>query len=443
MRLAMDYYDYLWHDTEVDERVALFTEAVALHDAIGDPTDDDRQVQARLQGALAEATYEASQHDAAQAILREGIAALESEPPSRGRADLQRVLGWTLWRTGHPSDATPILERAVADARASASDAALRWAIHDLGLARSQTGHVDEGVALLEESFEMAKASGDRALLLRCYINIPTTGFDRGDPPSATIPLFERGLELARRAGAVSTIAWIANNLSYEMEDLGRLDESIALNVEAVEAARRGGDVESVAQASEGPCGGTSCAVIATVRSPSGRPSRRRRSGSRAWGGLPISKRASAGRTIRRRPSGLHRRLPLSPEEEAFSSAARGVARMALRLDDADGLTRATNAFLEVSAGGSDRRRSRRRWFGGLSDPDGSDVEAAAGELETVGYRLRPPTPTPTQPSSPPAPGARATPAIVRSRSLPRSVCTVPRPATRDEMAPPAPRVGA
>jgi hypothetical protein len=31
----------------------------------------------------------------------------------------------------------------------------------------------------------------------------------------------------------------------------------------------------------------------------------------------------------------------------------------------------------------------RRRWFAGLaSDPDGSDVEAAAGELDAVGYRL-------------------------------------------------------
>jgi hypothetical protein len=152
MRLATDYYEYLWHETEVDERVAIFTEAVALHDAIGDPTDDDRQVHARLQGALAEATYEASQHDAAQTILRDGIAALEGEPPSRGRADLQRVLGWTLWRTGHPSDATPILERAVADARASASDAALRWALHDLGLVRSQTGHVGEGSRFEEAS---------------------------------------------------------------------------------------------------------------------------------------------------------------------------------------------------------------------------------------------------------------------------------------------------
>ncbi len=62
---------------------------------------------------------------------------------------------------------------------------------------------------------------------------------------------------------------------------------------------------------------------------------------------------------------------------------------MALRLDDADGLNLATSAFLEVIAGGSGPTSIlRRRWFGGLvSDADGSDVEAVAGELDAFGYR--------------------------------------------------------
>jgi len=391
MELAKDYYDYLWHEPEVAERVAIFSDAVALFEQIANPTDGDRQVRARLQGALAEATYESSRHAAAQAILREGIAALEGEPPSRGRADLQRVLGWTLWRSGHPSDATPILEGAVADARASASDAALRWALHDLGLARSQTGHVDEGVGLLEESFTMAKASGDRALLLRCYINIPTTGFDRGDPPSATVPLFEEGLELARRAGAVATITWIANNLSYEVGDLGRLEESIALSSEAIEAARRTGDIERIAQTSEGLVWGL---LLHGERDRALAEWAAIKAGPKRLEGAGWTATLEAYLSWADEPEQAYRGFiaafqALSPEEEAFSTAARGVARMALRLDDADGLTRATNAFLEVSAGGSGPTSiPRRRWFGGLlSDPDGSDVEAAAGELDALGYR--------------------------------------------------------
>ncbi|MET1232649.1 MAG: hypothetical protein ABWY52_07340, partial [Candidatus Limnocylindrales bacterium] len=80
----------------------------------------------------------------------------------------------------------------------------------------------------------------------------------------------------------------------------------------------------------------------------------------------------------------------LSQEAQAFNAVARGVARMALRLDDRDGLARTTSAFLEVTAGSSGpMSQLRRRWFGGLvSDPDGTDVEAAAAELDAAGYRL-------------------------------------------------------
>ena len=63
---------------------------------------------------------------------------------------------------------------------------------------------------------------------------------------------------------------------------------------------------------------------------------------------------------------------------------------MALRLDDADGLARATSAFLEVIAGGSgpisshppplDRRPGLRRWTGATS-------RLRRRELDALGYR--------------------------------------------------------
>ena len=108
MQLAADYYTYLWHEPEPLERVQIFSEGVEQFDRIPTATDDDRQTRARLQAALAEAHYETSGVEAAQATLRNGIADLEQGPPSRGRADLLRVLGWTMWRTGSSSDAAAI-----------------------------------------------------------------------------------------------------------------------------------------------------------------------------------------------------------------------------------------------------------------------------------------------------------------------------------------------
>jgi len=393
MRLAADYYEFLWHEPDPAERAAIFSEAVELFATITDPTNDDRQVRARLQGALAEATYETHQLDVAQAILRDGIAALAPDPPSRGRADLQRVLGWTLWRTGHPSAATPILERAIVDARAAGSDEALRWALHDLGLTKHQTGHTDEGVALLEESLEMARRAGDKALLLRCCINVPMTRFDRGDPPSQIAPLFEEGLQLARRDGASATAAWIAVGLSYELQDLGRLDEAVALAREGIDAAFRAGDDERAGQARESLAWGhqlrgereLAMREWAELTSSEGRNTE-----GRGWTAL-LDAYLGWADDPQRAFRGLEAAFEeLSPEEQSFGGVARGVARMALRLDDRDALALASDSYLKVTAESSGPMSLiRRRWFRGLvADPDGSDVEAAAGELDAAGYRL-------------------------------------------------------
>ena len=61
---------------------------------------------------------------------------------------------------------------------------------------------------------------------------------------------------------------------------------------------------------------------------------------------------------------------------------------MAFRLDDREGLVRATGAFLEATA---DRAGPimliRRRWYRGLAaDHDDSDVEAVADEFAGAGY---------------------------------------------------------
>ncbi|MET1232648.1 MAG: adenylate/guanylate cyclase domain-containing protein, partial [Candidatus Limnocylindrales bacterium] len=370
VQLAVDYYAYLWHEPEPSERVGIFSEAVELFDRIPGPTVEDRETRASLQSSLGEALYESNQLESAQETLRAGILALESGPPSRGRADLQRVLGWTLWRNGFPSDATPILERSVADARASASDEALRWAIHEIGLTKTQTGQMDDGIELLEQSFEMARRAGDRALLARCYINIPLMHFERGDPATEVGPLFEEGLQLARRDGAVATIAWIATSLSFEMFDLGRLDEHLALAIEALDAARRAGDPELVAGGHE------TLAWAHLVRGE-------RESALRERGATSSSSRRpeNEGWTATTDavlgwpddPTHAYEALratfeSMMPDTQHFSWVSRWVARMALRLADRDGLDRATRALLDVTADRTGPMMAiRRRWYAGLA----------------------------------------------------------------------------
>lgn len=390
MQLAADFYTYLWHEAEPQERRAISSEAVELFDRLSTPTEDDRQTRARLQAALGEAQFETNDATAAQATLRKGIADLEPAPPSRGRADLLRLLGWTMWRTGSASDAAAILERAVADARSCGSDDALRWALHDLGLARSLTGHTDEGIDLLEESFAMARRAGDRALLARCYINVPLTRFERGDPAAEIGPLYEEGLQLARRDGAVATVAWLAVNLAYEMGDRGRLDEDLALGAESLDAARRAGDDELVG-------GARMCLAWAHLLRGEDDQARREHEQSRSPGRRRESEAYSAAQAATIRwaadPAGAFSDLTAffdrqTPEDQGFATVARWLARMALRLDDREGLVRATNAFGAATADKSGPIMiMRRRWLHGLAvDPDGSSVQAAAGDLAGAGY---------------------------------------------------------
>jgi hypothetical protein len=391
MGLALDFYRYLWHEAEPAVRVANFTEAVLLFDAITEPTDDDRETQARLQGARAEALFEIDQLDIAQSSLRDAIADLASAAPSRGRADLRRVLGWTLWRTGHASEAEPVLKLAVSDARASRSDEAMRWALHDLGLARRLMYHDDQSIELLDESFAMAQRAGDRALIARCYINIPLNRSERGDLPAEFVPLEEEGLQVARRDGAVMTVTWLASAMAYEMLDQGRFADAVAYATEAVDAARRAGDDDRLAAAHE--------ALIwaylergereLAMREHDVWRSLTRRTESVGWAAM-----TSAAIGWFDDPEAAYRGLSrtfgdMSPEHESYGSVARMLARMALRLDDRDSLSRATAAYLDATAGGTGPVAVlRRQWAEGLSiDRDGSVIEAAAAQLHDVGYR--------------------------------------------------------
>jgi hypothetical protein len=225
----------------------------------------------------------------------------------------------------------------------------------------------------------------------RCYINLPLTKSERGDPWTEVVPMNEEGLQLARRDGAVATISWLANNLGYEMEDLGRLDERLALSIEALDAARRSGDDELVAAAREG------LAWAHLVRGERGQALREheragshgRRPENEAWTASLEAVLAWVDH-----PTEAHDGLSaiferMARDDQAFSSVARWLARMALRAENPDVLIRASAAYLEVTADRSGPTITiQRRWYGGLAtDPDGREVEAAAVALEAAGYR--------------------------------------------------------
>jgi class 3 adenylate cyclase/tetratricopeptide (TPR) repeat protein len=206
-------------------------------DALPDPTPADAQLDARLRSHLAYNQYNAGDAEGARAILREGIRRLEAGGPTPGRATLLGRLGWALWRAGPVEEAPDVLRRAIEEARACGADEAERYAIHDLGVALAMLGRIAEAVVPIEQSLVMARAAGDRALLMRCYINLPGIKSTNGAPPREVMPFQEEGAEAARRAMDRASYAWMAMNLSEGHLAMADLPGAVAWVDEGMEAA--------------------------------------------------------------------------------------------------------------------------------------------------------------------------------------------------------------
>jgi class 3 adenylate cyclase/tetratricopeptide (TPR) repeat protein len=233
--LIREYLEAAEKVADSNARIATASEAIDLL-AREDGLDATR-LRAAIEAYLVPALYEAGRVDEARARVTETLAALEPLGPSSVRADLLRILGWLEWRGGELRRALEPLERAIAEARVVGADRVERWATHDLGIVRGYLDEYERGRALLERSMALALGAHDDALLLRCYINIGvTTWVDQGD--MATVAAnFEEGLSRARRGGGRSDIAWLTWKLGDAYSETGRLDEAVALLLEAMRLA--------------------------------------------------------------------------------------------------------------------------------------------------------------------------------------------------------------
>jgi class 3 adenylate cyclase/tetratricopeptide (TPR) repeat protein len=234
-RLLLEYVHAANEFEAVAPMLAITEEAVEL--LRRDRSDGaDRLLLARARQWHGFMQYVAGQTDSARATLREGIEALEGEPPLRERAALLHRLGWTYWRGGPVEQAPELLKQAIAEGQAAGAARVESQATHDLGVTMSHLGSAAEGIALVERSFALAREAQDRALLIRCYINLPTTIVEAGGDYLRAVAMYEEGLTLARRAVNRSAQAWLCTNLGATLATLGRLEEAVAIHREGIAA---------------------------------------------------------------------------------------------------------------------------------------------------------------------------------------------------------------
>jgi tetratricopeptide (TPR) repeat protein len=389
--LAHEYADVAWENADARERDVVLSAAIDGLAGVAERSTNDDDLLAALREQRGQALYEAGEVDASGELLRAAIADLEPGPATPARAALLNRLGWVTWRRGDVEDAVRILERAILEATTAGDDRTCRWASANLGAAFGFLGRGDEAVTLLEDAFRQARDAGDRALLLRCYINLPATRYGRGDPLPPLIALADEGLVLARRAAARHTLSWLAGNRAEFSRESGCLDEALAHADEAVYHA-------PVISPSHQAARLLSRAIIRRLRGEPREADDDVDEASRISGDQEPQVAALLPQNL------ALRRWAVDPGTAAAGLAAwceahqgslgprnpalQGLARMALRLDAAGLLVRAAELHRATRDGQvSVLHAARDGWIDGLAARDLAAVEAAAAVFDARGYR--------------------------------------------------------
>jgi tetratricopeptide (TPR) repeat protein len=135
--------------------------------------------------------------------------------------------GRVLRSSGHPEEARPLFERAVATASAAGLDALHVDALHMVALVATP----EEQPALHEQALAVARASTDQrardwdASLLN---NMGMTCADAGDFEGA-LALFEQALAARERIGDPANIRVARWMIAWTLRNLGRRDEALAM----------------------------------------------------------------------------------------------------------------------------------------------------------------------------------------------------------------------
>ena len=387
--LALEYREMSFTIGDPDQQLAVATPVLEALLALPDRIVDDEPVIARLRGMIGAARFHQNDVEGSRAMIRLAIGELDGERWPDVLGYLHSILGWTYWRAGPVAEAVPVLETAVRLATEAGDDHTLRWAMHDLGVSLSMLGQHDAGVAHVEESQQLARDADDHNLIMRCLINVPSIRGGRGDDIRPILEYSEEAIRYARRAAADSAVCWIAGNIGGVMVELGRLDEALAYQDEAVRLAEvyvpdilksklvdrallhRVRGEPSLAEADQ-----VAASNIATDPEPQLVPAHVRGRAVAAWQEDPAAALALAVATMR------DESLPA----EARVTIAHDTARIALRLRTEPELAEAVALTAISEKPASPTFDAWRAWEEGLVDgTDGATVERAARELEGLG----------------------------------------------------------
>ncbi len=237
VELVRGHVDASWGTEPITETERVVRRALEVYQALDDQVGVG-WVWARLVVML----LMQARDEEAEAAGRTAVQTLEPLGERPELADALHRLGWYLWRRGRNDEAEPLLRRAVEMAGRVESALVRAESMQTLAACLAAQGGSEEAVETIEEAFRLAKDLGDFSNLMRCYNNLPSVVADFASDYRRADTVLREGLELARRAGSLSHMGWLVGSVGDIGFRLGNLEESEALQREALELAERVGD---------------------------------------------------------------------------------------------------------------------------------------------------------------------------------------------------------
>jgi len=238
-KAAADRALRLWQQREA---VRWFRTALELAGRIGLP----KQEQASLWEWYARAGEEAEPYQEVAQALEHALALFDEVGNERDASRVQARLAWVAFLSGREEEVLPRAERAIARLEALGESRDLAIALHVRGWYMFRRVRYDEAERDLRRAIEMADRVGDQVTRGHAMVSLAFV-FQQTGRGKECIALFEDALELARRAGDLSLLLRAQLHICGALEEiLGEYRRAEALVREGLELARRTGNVGNI-----------------------------------------------------------------------------------------------------------------------------------------------------------------------------------------------------
>ena len=179
----------------------------------------------------------------ARTNFEEALKILDDQPESVELAALYAARARMSYFTEDIMKACSWAEKALELAKKLNASEVIASSYVDLGLVADATGEQEKAVECMEKALKIALNNSYVAVAERAYSNLARTLELPGGENERILNCFEKGLELAKRAGTIDMISWFGIRLAERLFGMGNSDKAFALAEQSESLDRKIGNL--------------------------------------------------------------------------------------------------------------------------------------------------------------------------------------------------------